>query len=72
LFPDPTLHTTFFGHRVAIGGGFGFPGLFGMEIRAETAGNPGRVIIRDGGQQAFVSRVFLMLGLMILVGLLLY
>ncbi len=43
-----------------------------MEIRAETAGNPGRVIIRDGGQQAFVSRVFLMLGLMILVGLLLY
>ncbi|KAJ1967485.1 hypothetical protein IWQ62_001828, partial [Dispira parvispora] len=81
LFGGPGFYNAHLGgaHPVAISAGLGFglfPALFGWQFTFPTAANtgPGEPLTASQiqAQQAFVSRLFLMLGLLVLVSILLY
>ncbi|KAJ1658050.1 hypothetical protein IWQ61_002637 [Dispira simplex] len=81
LFGGPGFYNVHLGgaHPVAISAGLGlglFPSLFGWQFTFPTVANtaPGEPLTTSQiqAQQAFVSRLFLMVGLLVLVSILLY
>lgn len=79
FFPGTNFHGNAAGNSFAFSAGFGlFPSIFNFEV--QLGGGPGRsqraglrTAQQDlASQQAFLSRIFLMLGILVIIGLLLY